>query len=333
MSQENLQFAQPEPRGDTPVVEDGKCFVTMGAGAPLGVKTFVVGDEQVRPRQAPKAQPIQAEATVLVPAGTGVTNRNLHHGTDGAVDKESKPLALGPLSDHDVLPDAQSPCNPEPFAPSNIVVPLMLLAQVPLPGARSDDRLANLFQLLRVKHCIFCRKAECSSRMNCYIRRKLLANRGEFGWCFGCDQRHNWEACARLEKVREGYQALDVCYLCLWPLEPRLRASHESMSGGHDAWLERNMKSALGVFLFRCKPYGYQSWRALIQDLNERRRIPALSSGQLLVDLYEFMSRTLGFRVGVETLNWAPIDAIIRADLAERRSLLDKAAAVKTLSQ
>ena len=54
-------------------------------------------------------------------------------------------------------------------------------------------------------------------------------------------------------------------------------------------WMEANLKSTLGVYLFRERPYGIGSWAELLSLLNQQRHVPWLSSGDLLVQLYQFL--------------------------------------------
>lgn len=158
--------------------------------------------------------------------------------------------------------------------------------------------MLDLYLLLRPPSCVCCRRGsnECAVQMNCYARRYLLKVGFDIplsrGWCQNCDLRTE-HTCAYLELRVPNQRDLDVCDTCLWPLNtPEYSRVHRDAE--EHAWFARNVKSTLGVYLTRKKPYGLSSWHDLVVRLNTDRRIPQLSSGQLLADLHEYLTVYLG---------------------------------------
>jgi len=204
-----------------------------------------------------------------------------------------------------------------PDASDELLGSMMAKFEAQKDAASHVPSLIKLAQLLRVPRCVFCGQTKgCSAFMNCGMRRLLLRDRPEKGWCFKCDlpdrvvpTRH---VCAYLEFKPPAKVPLDVCGHCLWPMgHPEVAALHstDSSESSHmdTRWMEANLKSTLGVYLFRERPYGIGSWAELLSLLNQQRHVPWLSSGHLLVQLYQYLVDHLQLGDGADCLPWASI--------------------------
>lgn len=171
------------------------------------------------------------------------------------------------------------------------------------PSEEVTKHLKELYGILVVQRCITCNRDHeyCTGGDKCPTRRVVHMRRNERPsgpkGCVACgtDQVHAVGECAVLAEVSDGQWDLDVCPECLWPKGSRY---YEQVHADEDAhwWLATNLKSIMGVFLFRREPYGIANWYQLRTKLNQRRRLPFVSSGQLLADLNDYMTTFLGIR-------------------------------------
>lgn len=156
--------------------------------------------------------------------------------------------------------------------------------------------LKDLFYFLKAHGCLFCELDGCDARLRCASRRYALTVNDytprSVGWCEDCDLQTAHKCVRLLFHVPERWD-LDVCEQCLWPINTREFRDVHRVAEDHE-WFAKNLKSCLGVFLSRKKPYGFAGWHDLLTALNSKRRVTQVSTGQLLVDLYEYLTVQFG---------------------------------------
>ena len=123
-----------------------------------------------------------------------------------------------------------------------------------------------------------------------------------------------------LQEQVAGKPDLDVCPMCLLPRDMEEFNDMHRDTELHERFAS-NLKSALGVFLFRRQPYGLRSWADLVTKLNSSRRVAQVSSGQLLADLDDYLTIYLGCEVtygDVVRMSTPRIYGTMKAEEAEK---------------
>lgn len=177
--------------------------------------------------------------------------------------------------------------------------------------------LKELYRILAVKSCAICTETECHAAMNCMMRRMYMLkrngkNRGRMGWCQICDTEdaHSDGQCAVLSEVSPGQWDLDVCPECLWPKGSRYFAAVHANGDDHE-WFVANLKSMMGLYLYRRQPHGFANWYQLRSKLNQRRRLDCVSSGQLLADLNDYMTTFFGTFISLHSARSGPVERAV----------------------
>jgi len=211
-------------------------------------------------------------------------------------------------------PPAQTPTGPRPGgeAPRVLPAPVPPAAAAVRPLTATQCGLLQLKELLTASDCVFCGLRGCIADKACDVRRKLLRGRPKSRWCYKCDvnERHTPNQCIRTEFYAGSL--FDICGHCLWPASMRdPRVPHPE--GCPNSRFAFNLKSAPGVFLFRRRPRGFGSWYDLMRALNRDRYIPALSSGELLAELNNYLRTELHLSPS-SPLNWSVVRKAIETE-------------------